>query len=98
MAVPASLLRTDDATLQLQGAVTFDSAAPLYRECRRLLVPGIRYLDCSGIRRFDSSTLSLLLACQRLAGSRTMDLSITGMGDQLLSLARLYDVEKLLTK
>jgi len=42
--------------------------------------------------------ISLLLACRRLAGSRAMDLSITGMGEQMLSLARLYGVESLLTK
>jgi len=95
MAGPARLVSTDDGTLQLQGSVTFDNAAPLYRECLRLLVPGIRYLDCRGITGFDSSVLSLLLACRRLAVSHAMDLSINGMGDQLLSLARLYGVEKL---
>ena len=93
---PAILVRADDTTLQLQGAVTFESAAPLFREARRLLVPGIKNLDCRGIRGFDSSALSLLLACRRLASSRAMDISITGMGEQMLSLARLYGVEQLL--
>ena len=98
MTGPAILVRTDDGTLQLQGAVTFHSAVSLYHECRRLLVPGIRRLDCQGVQVFDSSAISLLLACRRLANSRAQDLSIDGMGEQLQSLARLYGVETLLTK
>jgi ABC-type transporter Mla MlaB component len=93
---PASLVLTDDGNLQLQGAVTFDSTPSLYEECQRLLLPGIKALDCRGIQESDSSAISLLLACRRLADNRAVDLRITGMGEQLLSLARLYDVEKIL--
>ena len=94
---PARLVLTDDGNLQLLGSVTYDSAPYLYRECQRLLLPGIRSLDCGEIQESDSSAISLLLACRRLANTRTVDLRITGMGEQLLSLARLYGVEDLLT-
>ena len=98
MTGPAQLIHSGDGVLQLQGTITFHSVVPLYQECQRLLVPGIRRLDCRGIRQSDSSAISLLLACRRLANSRALNLSIDGMGEQLLSLARLYGVETLLTE
>ena len=92
----AELLSADAETLQLRGAVTFANAAALYLQSQRLLVPGITGLDCKGVRDSDSSAISLLLACRRLANGRGVDLRITGMGRQLLDLARLYGVEQLL--
>ena len=56
---PARLVLTDDGNLQLLGSVTYDSAPSLYRECQRLLLPGIKSLDCRGIQESDSSAISL---------------------------------------
>ena len=92
-----NLITTRNGTLQLQGVVNFHTVVPIYEEFERLLGPGVNSLDCRGIRNCDSSAISLLLACRRLAQQRELDLRIEGMGDQILSLAQLYEVEKLLT-
>ena len=96
MAGSAKIVRAGNGTLQLQGTVNFHSVASLYEEFKQTLVPGVNHLDCQGIRESDSSAISLLLACRRLALEREINLGIVGMGDQLLSLARLYEVEELL--
>lgn len=93
----AKIVPAGNGTLQLQGVVNFLSVVPLYEEFKQLLVPGVYHLDCRRMRESDSSAISLLLACRRLAHERELNLRIDGMGEQLLSLARLYEVEELLT-
>lgn len=97
MSGTGNILSTDNGVLQLQGVVNFHSVVPLYEELERLLVPGINNLDCQGILNCDSSAISLLLACRRLAHQREINLRIVGVDNQLLSLARLYEVDELLT-
>ena len=97
MSGSGKLVRGDNGSLRLQGVVNFHSVVPLYEEFERLLAPEVNSLDCRGILRCDSSAVSMLLACRRLAQQREIDLRIEGMGEQLLSLAKLYEVEKLLT-
>ena len=91
------ILSIGNGILQLQGVVNFHSVVPLYEEFERLLAPGVNSLDCQGILNCDSSAISLLLACLRLAKQREINLRIVGVDNQLLSLARLYEVEDLLT-
>ncbi|OGT84034.1 MAG: hypothetical protein A3G96_00140, partial [Gammaproteobacteria bacterium RIFCSPLOWO2_12_FULL_52_10] len=63
---------------------------------KRELVPGIEYLDCSKIQECDSTAISFLLACLRMATKLNIRLHIKGMNQQLLSLAKLYEVENML--
>ena len=86
----------NNQVLQLQGRVNIKTVNGLFRTFRRELVPGIEDLDCSGIQECDSTVISLLLACLRMARKHNISLHIKGMNQQLLSLARLYDVETML--
>jgi ABC-type transporter Mla MlaB component len=82
--------------LSLQGRINFQTVPGLYKLFNLELVPGINTLDCSKVEQCDSSAISLLLAGLRLAHQQHIHLQIQGMNEQLLSLARLYEVEALL--
>ena len=82
--------------LRLSGRINLSTVPGLYRQIRRELVPGITGLDCSGIEDGDSAAVGLLLACVRIARGQEFSLQIKGMGPQILSLARLYDVDRIL--
>ncbi len=88
----------DQNTLQLQGTVNCNTAGRLFWLMKQKLVRDINRIDCHEIKEADSAALGLLLACRRLAVERNLKLKIEGLGEQLLSLARLYDVEQLLTE
>jgi phospholipid transport system transporter-binding protein len=53
-------------------------------------------VDASALTRFDSSALSVLLECQRLAQSCGKRLVVEQAPDKLVDLARLYGVDELL--
>jgi phospholipid transport system transporter-binding protein len=53
-------------------------------------------IDASGLRRFDSSALAVLLECQRLALSFGRAFEVRQAPALLADLARLYGVEPLL--
>lgn len=53
-------------------------------------------IDASGLRRFDSSALAVLLECQRLARSFGRAFEVREPPALLADLARLYGVETLL--
>jgi anti-anti-sigma factor len=89
------MVRNKDV-LTLQGRINFQTVPHLYKQFRDELVPGINTLDCSKVEQCDSSAISLLLAGLRLAHHQDINLRIHGMNEQLLSLARLYDVESIL--
>ena len=90
-----NLVRSEN-TLKLQGKVNFQTVGRLYANFKREMDTGIKRLDCTEIDEADSSAVSLLLACSNLAKRCNRDLEITGMGEQLLNLARLYGVNSLI--
>lgn len=83
-------------TLHLYGQINFQTVNALYRLLTQELVTGTTMLDCSKVDQCDSSAISLLLASRRLALGRQISLQIHGMNEQMVSLARLYDVENVL--
>lgn len=83
-------------TLFIKGKVNVHNITTLQEKFKALLLDEIHEIDCSQIEEADSSAISFLLACLRQAHKRNRDLSITGMGEQLLNLASLYGVEQLL--
>jgi len=54
-------------------------------------------VDASGLRRFDSAALAVLLECQRLAQAQGRGISVAQPPPKLVELARLYGVEGLLS-
>jgi phospholipid transport system transporter-binding protein len=53
-------------------------------------------VDASGLQRFDSSALAVLLECQRLAKAWGKGFSVRQAPGKLSQLARLYGVDSLL--
>lgn len=53
-------------------------------------------VDASGLQRFDSSALAVLLECRRLAQAWGKGFAVRQAPDKLAHLARLYGVESLL--
>ena len=83
-------------TLRLQGRINVNTVPGLYQDFKRELEAGVEALDCSGLEDCDSAGVALLLACTRLARRRGASLPIRCGNEQVLSLARLYEVESLL--
>jgi phospholipid transport system transporter-binding protein len=53
-------------------------------------------VDLSKVEAVDSAAVSMLLGWSRIAQSKRRDLRVTGMPDDLLSLAHLYGVAEML--
>ena len=53
-------------------------------------------VDGSGLERFDSSALAVLLECQRMARAQGRAFSVRGLPTKLTELARLYGIDALL--
>ena len=53
-------------------------------------------VDASGLKRFDSAALAVLIACRREAAAVGRDFSVRGAPPLLTELATLYGVETLL--
>ena len=96
MNMQSTQLIRDGETLHLQGKINFQTVTALYKMVTLELVSGVTTLDCIKVEQCDSSAISLLLAGRRLALDRQINLQIRGMNNQILSLAGLYDVEKVL--
>jgi ABC-type transporter Mla MlaB component len=91
-----SQLSRQDNSLVLQGRLTYQTVNDIFRHFKHELEAGIDKLDCGAVGECDSSAVSFLLACHRLAGKRDINLEISGLSEQILSLARLYEVDNLL--
>ena len=85
--------------LVLPAALTHEHAAA----CCRMLELGLRndpagsvVADASALQRFDSSALSVLLACRREALVMGKTFSVKGLPPRLRTLAGLYGVADLL--
>jgi phospholipid transport system transporter-binding protein len=95
-----------DAQLRLPVSVLLANASDLWREWESKLqaeAAGVGaqagravQLNAAGLTDFDSSALSLLLACARLCRQHGLGLCIHGAPSSLRDLARLYGIEALL--
>jgi phospholipid transport system transporter-binding protein len=95
-----------DAQLRLPASVLLASASSLWRDWQAKLQAEAAcvgaqagqavQLNAAGLVDFDSSALSLLLACSRLCRQHGLGLSIHGAPASLRDLARLYGIEELL--
>jgi ABC-type transporter Mla MlaB component len=82
--------------LKLHGIVNFRTVTGLYNAFKNELSADVNRLDCSGVSECDSAAISLLLACIRLGETQNSRIQVEGMNEQLVSLARLYEVDNLL--
>lgn len=81
---------------QPTAALTFDTAAAMREEARRVLTDGALRIDLGQVPQADSAALALLLDICREAAARQQAVDIVGMPAGLRSLAELYGVAELL--
>jgi len=81
---------------QPTAALTFDTAAAMREEARRVLTDGALRIDLGSVPEADSTALALLLDVCREAAVRRQTIDIVGMPAGLRSLADLYGVTELL--
>ena len=79
------------------GALTFAEAGPVVAASSALPLPTEGIVDCSGIGAFDSTAVAVLLALRRRAAAEGRTLVFAGLPARLEALAKLYEVEEILT-
>jgi phospholipid transport system transporter-binding protein len=94
------------ADLQLPATVTLDEAGGVWAQLDAALraeALQVRSgagrdlrLSAANLTSFDSSTLSVLLGCARLAAEHGLRLVVTGAPDQLRALAGVYGLSHLI--
>lgn len=85
-----------DGVLALSGPLTMETVPALLPAGVKYLGGGDLLVDLSGVNLVDSAAVSLLLGWLRAAQRQQRQLHLTGMPEDLLSLARLYGVDRLL--
>ena len=81
-------------TLTLDHAVAAQAALA---QALRTDAGGVASIDASGLRRFDSAALAVLLACRRLAQAAGKSFTVHSAPPKLAALARLYGLDAVLT-
>jgi phospholipid transport system transporter-binding protein len=85
---------TQAATLALPAVLTHREAqACLDHWVVTLPSQGDVWLEASGLERFDSSALAVLLACQRAARAKGCTLRVRDLPPRARQLARVYGIE-----
>lgn len=85
--------------LLLPATVTAQEAVAVQRQLTQALgqvSEPVVVIDASGLQRFDSAALAVLLACERLAVAAGKRFIVRGLPTKLTSLAELYGVDSLL--
>ncbi len=93
-----SLKEIAPGRIRVSGDLTFATATALWKASRRLLtsIPGEITIDLAGIRRADSAGLALLVEWLRLAQRQNKRLTLTNLPNQLLAMAKTYNLNPLL--
>jgi phospholipid transport system transporter-binding protein len=85
---------TPTATLAFPAVLTHREArACLSQWVAALPSQGDVWLEASGLQRFDSSALAVLLACQRAARGKGCTLRVRGLPQRARQLAQVYGIE-----
>jgi len=90
------MIRREGARLLVSGPVTLANVATLLEEGRRHLAEGVQTVDLGEVSEMDSALLALLLAWLRDAKAREQALAFANAPASLLTIARLYGVERLI--
>lgn len=90
------MLICTDTACRVDGAITVASAKQFLDELKPKIAEGLQMLDLSGVAQVDSSVLALIMACQRVAAQHQRKLLISGLSDNITTLADLYGVDFIL--
>ena len=90
------MITREDGRLVVSGRLTIATVPALFETGVRHLADEDLVVDFSQVEAVDSAAVSMLLGWLRAAQSNQHDLRVTGLPDDLLSLARLYGVAELL--
>jgi phospholipid transport system transporter-binding protein len=82
----------------VSGPLTIATVPALFATGLQHLTSEDMLVDFSGVESVDSAAISLLLGWLRAAQRSQHTLSVTGLPDDLLSLAQLYGVAELLPR
>lgn len=86
----------EDGRLVIRGRLTITTVPALFESGLQHLSREDLLVDFSQVEAVDSAAVSMLLGWTRAAQRSQRTLRVTGLPDDLLSLARLYGVDELL--
>ena len=90
------MIRREGARMLVSGPVTLANVGVLLEEGRRHIAEGVQTIDLGEVSEMDSALLALLLAWLRDAKARAQSVAFANMPESLLTIARLYGVDRLL--
>lgn len=90
------MISREDGRLVMHGRLTIATVPTLFEEGLRHLASEDLLVDFSRVEAVDSAAVSMLLGWLRAAQRSQRTLRVTGLPDDLLSLAHLYGVADLL--
>lgn len=93
----ATLEQGPDGVWRIVGSLDFESVPALYRHTDTLLAAGPVEIDLAGVERANSAGVALLLEWRRQAHRRGVELHLRELPAAVLQLARLSDVENLVS-
>jgi len=96
--VSATLAANGDGAWRIEGVLDFDSVPRLFARTRDLLGSRSVTLDLSGVERANSAGVALLLEWRREARARGVSMSLSGLPETVLGVARLSGVEDVLER
>lgn len=92
------MIKREDGRLVIRGRLTIATVPALFETGLQHLASEDLLVDFSQVEAVDSAAVSLLLGWLRAAQRSQRALRVTGLPDDLLSLARLYGVAELLPR
>ncbi|MBI1174923.1 MAG: STAS domain-containing protein [Sideroxydans sp.] len=90
------MITREGGQLKVSGPLTLETVKALYDQGLQAAGANSLAIDMSGVGAVDSSAVSLMLNWLREAQRNNVSVSFSHVPDNLLSLARLYDVAELL--
>lgn len=90
------MITREGERLMLSGRLTMSTVPSLYKIGLQHLATEDFLVDFSKVEAVDSAAISMLLGWSRAAQGSQRNLRVTGLPDDLLSLARLYGVAEML--
>ena len=90
------MIRREGPRMLISGPVTLGNVSAVLEEGRRHLAEGVQTVDLAEVSEMDSALLALLLAWLRDAKAREQPIAFANPPESLLTIARLYGVDRLL--
>jgi phospholipid transport system transporter-binding protein len=92
------VIEREDGRLVVRGRLSIATVPALFEAGLQQLTNEDLLVDFSAVEAVDSAAVSMLLGWARAAQRSQRELRVTGLPDDLLSLARLYGVDDLLPR